>query len=102
MDFYVVDVQSVYNAILGTSAQAVFDAVTSVPHQRVKFPTQKGIGVEFSNSKGVLDYLVKYRKANPETEPTQSQVAMMCKVEHTSTSVEILEGGMDHQKVTRV
>lgn len=32
LQFYVVDIQSVYNAILGTPTQASFDIVVSVPH----------------------------------------------------------------------
>lgn len=39
VEFYVVDVQSVYNVIMGTPAQVAFDMVISIPHQRVKFPT---------------------------------------------------------------
>lgn len=51
VEFYVVDVQYVYNAILKTPAQASFDVVISVPHQRVKFPTKQRIGMEISNLK---------------------------------------------------
>lgn len=42
VEFYVVDVQSVYNAILGTPAEVVSDMVISVPHQLVKFPIGRG------------------------------------------------------------
>lgn len=41
VEFYVMDVQLIYNIIMGTSAQAAFDLVISVLHQRVKFPTKK-------------------------------------------------------------
>lgn len=75
--FYVVDVQSIYNTIIGTLAQAAFDMVILVPHQRVKFLTHKGIRVELSNPKGILDYLVRNKKASIGVEDISSPIATM-------------------------
>lgn len=44
VEFYVVDVQSVYNTIMGTSTQASFDVVISIPYQRVKFQPKRELG----------------------------------------------------------
>lgn len=44
VEFYVVDVQSVYNAIMGTLSHASFDMVISVPYQRVKFQPKRESG----------------------------------------------------------
>lgn len=60
--FHVVDVDSVYNAILGTSLHAKFNMVVSLPHQRVKFLTSVGIGEIKSNLRSLLTYLVKTKK----------------------------------------
>lgn len=43
LQFYVVDIQSAYNAILGTPAQASFDMVVSIPHQLIKFSLPPGL-----------------------------------------------------------
>ncbi|GMH31258.1 hypothetical protein Nepgr_033101 [Nepenthes gracilis] len=42
--FLVVDLPSVYNAILGRPILTTFEAVTSIPHLKVKFPTPWGVG----------------------------------------------------------
>ncbi|KAK1390010.1 hypothetical protein POM88_018188 [Heracleum sosnowskyi] len=42
--FYVVRVESPYNAILGRPALTSFQAVSSIPHLKLKFPTEHGIG----------------------------------------------------------
>ncbi|GMH01945.1 hypothetical protein Nepgr_003784 [Nepenthes gracilis] len=42
--FLVVDLPSVYNAILGRPFLTAFKAVTSIPHLKVKFPTPWGVG----------------------------------------------------------
>lgn len=43
--FYVVDLESPYNAILGMPFHAAFDIMVSVSHQRAKFNTCQGIGM---------------------------------------------------------
>lgn len=96
VEFYVVDVQSIYNSILGMPAQSAFDVVISVPHQRVKFPTSGGIGVELRNPSGVLNYLIRCKKANPELELTPTLVIMIDEVRNTSASIEIHKGNIDH------
>lgn len=97
--FYVVDVQSVYNAIMGTPAQAAFDMVISVPHQRVKFPTHKEIGVELSNPKGMLDYLVKNKKVSIGVEDISSPVATVCKRGKSSTLTKVPKEKSDHPQL---
>ena len=39
----VIDLQSQYNAILGLTAQSSLGIVASVPHQKIKFNTPKGV-----------------------------------------------------------
>ncbi|KAK1351825.1 hypothetical protein POM88_053966 [Heracleum sosnowskyi] len=41
---YVVRVESPYNAILGRPALTSFQTVSSIPHLKLKFPTEHGIG----------------------------------------------------------
>lgn len=42
--FYVVRVDSPYNGILGRPALSLFQAVSSIPHLKLKFPTKHGVG----------------------------------------------------------
>ncbi|GMH25256.1 hypothetical protein Nepgr_027099 [Nepenthes gracilis] len=44
LTFLVVDLPSVYNAILGRPCLTTFEAVTSIPHLKIKFPTPYGVG----------------------------------------------------------
>ncbi|GMH05016.1 hypothetical protein Nepgr_006856 [Nepenthes gracilis] len=44
LTFLVVDLPSVYNAILGRPCLAAFGAVTSILHLKMKFPTPNGVG----------------------------------------------------------
>lgn len=41
--FYVVRVESPYNAILGRPALATFKVVSCIPHLKLKFLTKKGV-----------------------------------------------------------
>ncbi|XP_074377127.1 uncharacterized protein LOC141718649 [Apium graveolens] len=41
--FYVVRIESPYNAILGRPFMSTFEAVGSSPHLKIKFPTEKGV-----------------------------------------------------------
>lgn len=49
--FFVVHVDSAYNAILGWPTLTALHAVTSIPHFKVKFPILNGVG----KVKGDLD-----------------------------------------------
>ncbi|XP_074374074.1 uncharacterized protein LOC141714454 [Apium graveolens] len=42
--FYVVRIESPYNAIFGRPFLSAFEAVESIPHLKLKFPTEKGVG----------------------------------------------------------
>ncbi|XP_074323291.1 uncharacterized protein LOC141660225 [Apium graveolens] len=42
--FYVVRIESPYNAIFGRPFLSIFEAVESIPHLKLKFPTEKGVG----------------------------------------------------------
>ncbi|XP_074347497.1 uncharacterized protein LOC141686357 [Apium graveolens] len=42
--FYVVRIESPYNAIFGRPFLSTFEAVKSIPHLKLKFPTKKGVG----------------------------------------------------------
>lgn len=81
MEFYVVDMQLVYNAIMGTPAQAAFEVVILILHKRVKFPTKKGIGMEVSNPKGMLDYLVRNKKTVLSTKINDSPTSVWAHLE---------------------
>ena len=39
-----VRVESPFNAILGRPVLAAFEAIASIPHLKLKFPTEKGVG----------------------------------------------------------
>lgn len=54
--FYVVDLESPYNIIVGTLFHVAFDLVISTSHQQVKFNTSRGVGL-VKSSPGV--YWVK-------------------------------------------
>ncbi|XP_074346268.1 uncharacterized protein LOC141685042 [Apium graveolens] len=49
--FYVVQIESLYNAILGRSFLSTFEAVESIPHLKLKFPTEKGVGEMMGDQK---------------------------------------------------
>ncbi|XP_074352154.1 uncharacterized protein LOC141691320 [Apium graveolens] len=42
--FYVVRIESPYNAIFGRPFLSTFKAMESIPHLKLKFPTEKGVG----------------------------------------------------------
>lgn len=70
--FYSVDIQSAYNAVLETPTQASFNMMVSVPHQRIKFLTATGIGMMTSSPRSMYDYLTNKRKLTIEHEGTSS------------------------------
>lgn len=42
--FYVIDIESPYNPVLGMSFYPAFELVISISHQQVKFTIGKGVG----------------------------------------------------------
>lgn len=96
VEFYVVNVQYVYNAILKTPAQASFDVVISVPHQRVKFPTKQRIGMEIS-------HLKNKKMSSEKGEGTSAHITFLEKSSGTSSPQEyeeiILHMSYPEQKV---
>lgn len=42
--FYVIDIESPYNPVLGMPFYAAFELVMSMSHQQIKFTTGKGVG----------------------------------------------------------
>jgi hypothetical protein len=42
--FLLIDRPSAYNAILGRTALNNLKAITSTPHLKIKFPTERGVG----------------------------------------------------------
>lgn len=60
--FYVVDIDSPYNAILGTSVHAAFDLIISMSDQLLKFTTINGVGFIRSSLKNLLGYMMRSRK----------------------------------------
>ncbi|GMH03833.1 hypothetical protein Nepgr_005672 [Nepenthes gracilis] len=64
--FLVVDLPSVYNAILGRPFLTAFEAVTSIPHLKVKFPTPWGVGEVLGDQEmGRTCYLSQINPAAP-------------------------------------
>lgn len=66
LKFYVVDIDSLYNAILGTLTHAAFELVISIPHQQVRFSTKNGVRFEKSNPKSLFGYMMKSRRYTDE------------------------------------
>lgn len=65
--FYVVVIDSPYNAILGTPFHAAFDLVISMSHQQVKFNTLRGVGFVRRSLRSLLGHIMKIkRKRNEE------------------------------------
>lgn len=64
--FYVVDIHSPYNAILGTLAHAAFELIISTSHQQVKFATKNCLGFVKSSCKSLLGYIMRSRKQQDE------------------------------------
>lgn len=62
LKFYVVDIDSPYNAILGTPTNAAFELVISMSHQQVRFSTKNGVGCVKSNSRSLLEYMMKSKQ----------------------------------------
>lgn len=60
--FFVLDLSSPYNAVLGTPAQSKFQMVASITHQRVKFLTDKRVGIVKNDRRSVLDYMFQEKK----------------------------------------
>lgn len=60
--FYVVDVDSPYNDILGTLAHSAFELIILTLHQQVRFATRNRIGLVKSIPKSLLAHLVKSQK----------------------------------------
>lgn len=75
--FNVVDIQSAYNAILGTPAEASFNMVVSVPHQRIKFLTTTGVEIMTNSPRSMYDYLMKKRRLTLEHVGTSSTEVKM-------------------------
>lgn len=42
--FHVINATSTYNAIIGRTTQAALRAIISIPHLKMKFPTEFGVG----------------------------------------------------------
>lgn len=57
--FFVVDAPSAYNAILGRGRLNAIEALVSTSHFMMKFPTERGVGVEKGQQQVARDcYLV--------------------------------------------
>lgn len=57
--FYLVDIDSPYNAILRTPAHAGFNLIVSMSQQQVKFTTGNGVGFFRSSPKNLLGYMMR-------------------------------------------
>lgn len=60
--FYVVDIDSPYNGILGTPNNATFELVVSTSHQQVQLATKNGVGFVKSSPKSLLGYIMRSQK----------------------------------------
>ncbi|GMH29609.1 hypothetical protein Nepgr_031452 [Nepenthes gracilis] len=64
--FLVIDLPSVYNAIFGRPFLTAFEAVTSIPHLKVKFPTSWGVGEVLGDQEmGRTSYLSQVNPVAP-------------------------------------
>jgi hypothetical protein len=70
--FLIVDQPSAYNAIFGRTAQAELKAVTSIPHLKMKFPTDEGVGEVRGEQKAARNcYNVSLGGPSRQPHPTQ-------------------------------
>lgn len=58
--FHVVNAISSYNAILGRTTLAALKAITSIPHLKIKFPTDFGMGEVCGDQKAFHQCYVGY------------------------------------------
>lgn len=77
LKFYVIDIDSPYNAILGTSAYAAFGLVVSMSHQQVRFTTKNWVGFVKSSPKSLLGYMMKSRKQLGEVSKTSKNKSIL-------------------------
>lgn len=91
--FYMVDLDSAYNAILGTPAHASFDLVISMSHQRVKFYIANGVGCVKSSPKTLFDFQMTSKKLLLEHTfiPMEIGIVQACRGEAESTDNEVRE-----------
>lgn len=64
--FYMVDINSPYNAILNTPSHTTFDLIISMFHQQVKFSNGQGVGFVKSRPKSLLIYIMKVKRKRDE------------------------------------
>lgn len=60
------DIDSPYNAILGTLVHAAFELVVSMSHQQVRFTTRNGVGFVKSSPTSFMEYMMKSQKQQDE------------------------------------
>ncbi|XP_074377175.1 uncharacterized protein LOC141718695 [Apium graveolens] len=70
--FYVVRIKSPYNAIFGRPFLSTFEAVESIPHLKLKFPTEKG---EYEGPNGTR------KRKRTESEPSGSRETLNIELE---------------------
>ncbi|XP_074378249.1 uncharacterized protein LOC141719776 [Apium graveolens] len=66
--FYVVQIESLYNAIFGRPFLSTFEAVESIPHLKLKFPTEKGVGEMRGDQKTARIIMLEDLKKDQEYE----------------------------------
>ncbi|KAK1363227.1 hypothetical protein POM88_038788 [Heracleum sosnowskyi] len=69
--FYVVRVESPYNSILGRPILSAFQAVASVPHLKLKFPTENGIGEMRGDQKAARIIMLEDIEKDRDVEMTE-------------------------------
>lgn len=77
LKFCVIDIDSPYNAILGTSAYAALELVVSMSHKQVRFTTKNGEGFVKSRPKSLLGYMIKSRKGLDEVSKTSKNKSIL-------------------------
>lgn len=99
--FYVVDLESPYNANLGMPFHAAFDIVVSMSHQRVKFNTCQGIGMTKSDPKVVFDRMITIRRnkyGDVENSECMEIRMIMTISDNSSLDVEMGQPGVESSK----
>lgn len=75
--FHVVDIDSSYDAILGTLLLSSFDLVVSTSYQRVKFLTKDGVGCVRTSPKNLFNYQMTSKKLLAEETSAPMEIGVI-------------------------
>ncbi|XP_074376860.1 uncharacterized protein LOC141718376 [Apium graveolens] len=98
--FYVVRIESPYNAIFGRPFLSTFEAVESIPHLKLKFPTKKGVGEMRGDQKTARIIMLKDLEKDQEYEGSdETRKRKRAEAEHSGShetlNIELEKFGAD-------